>query len=295
MNTDSAFRSFVSYIDKSREYYAAQGYDRPYRWASPGDPPPFQSLTGPLSTLRLGLITTAFPLSSDDQPVTPEVPYAQAVEPLPTSKFTADTNRDTGAAPANELASFLPLAQLKELVAADRLGSLSPRFYGVPFDYSQRRTVEQDAPAVLEFLRADDVDVAMLVPHCPVCHQSVTLVARHLETNGIPTVVVGSARDIVEEIGVSRFLFVDFPLGYPTGRPGDLEQQQQISVEALDLLESAWATRTTVQANVEWGDEGWRSSYMRVEAATRETLGAAGAKRREDQLRAKGDGRARQT
>ncbi|MFT7598946.1 MAG: D-proline reductase (dithiol) PrdB [Acidimicrobiales bacterium] len=293
MNTDSAFRSFVSYIDKSREFYAAQGYDRAYRWASPSDQPAFQPVTAPLSTLRLGLITTAFPLASGNDVATPEVPYAQAVEPLPTTRFTADTNRDTSAAASNELGSFLPLARMIELVAAHRLGSLSPRFYGVPFDYSQRRTVEQDAPTVLEFLRADGVDVAMLVPHCPVCHQSVSLVARHLEANGIPTVVVGSARDIVEEIGVPRFLFVDFPLGYPTGRPGDSEQQRKICEEALDLLEGAWTARTTAHANVEWGDDAWRSNYMRIDDTTSAALSAAGAKRRQDQGRAKGDGRAR--
>lgn len=127
------------------------------------------------------------------------------------------------------------------------------------------------------------------------CHQSVSLVARHLEANGIPTVVVGSARDIVEEIGVTRFLFVDFPLGYPTGKPGDRQQQEQICAEALDLLEGAWAAGTTVHAKVEWGDDAWRSSYMRVEDDQREALGAAGAKRREDQQRAKGDGRARRS
>ena len=31
-----------------------------------------------------------------------------------------------------------------------------------------------------------------------------SLVSRHLEANGIPTVVIGSARDIVEECGVAR-------------------------------------------------------------------------------------------
>ncbi|MEZ5231807.1 MAG: hypothetical protein R2749_03740 [Acidimicrobiales bacterium] len=46
-----------------------------------------------------------------------------------------------------------------------------------------------------------------------------SLVARHLEANGIPTVIVGSARDIVEQAGVARFLFVDFPLGNPMGKP----------------------------------------------------------------------------
>mgnify|MGYP003704790209 CR=1 FL=1 len=40
-----------------------------------------------------------------------------------------------------------------------------------------------------------------------------SLIARHLEQNGIPTVVIGSARDIVEYTAVARFVFTDFPLG----------------------------------------------------------------------------------
>ena len=66
-----------------------------------------------------------------------------------------------------------------------------------------------------------------------------SLVARHLEANGIATVVVGSARDIVEECGVARFLFSDFPLGNPCGKPDDVAMQQAITGFAFDLLESA--------------------------------------------------------
>lgn len=289
MSTDPAYRSFVSYIDKSREYYAAQGYTNAYRWASPAEEPALTRLSGPLSSLRVGVVTTAFPLPLSG----PEVPYAQAVEPLPSGRFTADDNRDTSAAPANERESFLPLVRLQEFVTAGRIGSLSPRFYGVPFDYSQRRTTEQDAPTVLRFLQEDAVDAVVVVPHCPVCHQSSALVVRHLEAAGIPTVLVGSARDIIEEIGVPRFLFVDFPLGYPTGRPGDRAQQAAICAQALDLLEGAWAPRTTVQADARWGDDAWRTNYMRVDDTTRAALEAAGADRREDQQRARSDGRAR--
>ena len=182
---------------------------------------------------------------------------------------------------------------VQEFVTTGRIGSLSPRFYGVPFDYSQRRTTEQDAPTVLRFLQEDAVDAVVVVPHCPVCHQSSALVVRHLEAAGIPTVLVGSARDIIEEIGVPRFLFVDFPLGYPTGRPGDRAQQAAICAQALDLLEGAWAPRTTVQADARWGDDAWRTNYMRVDDTTRAALEAAGANRREDQQRARSDGRAR--
>ena len=55
-----------------------------------------------------------------------------------------------------------------------------------------------------------------------------SLVARHLEAHGIPTVIAGSARDIVEECGVPRFLFSDFPLGNPLGRPWGVEMQRRI-------------------------------------------------------------------
>jgi len=34
----------------------------------------------------------------------------------------------------------------------------------VPTDYSQRRTIEQDAPQILARCREDGVDVALLVP-----------------------------------------------------------------------------------------------------------------------------------
>lgn len=293
MSTDAAYRRFVSYIDRSREYYAAQGYDRPYQWARPEEAPALQPLPAPLAELRLGLVTSAFPLPPAGERPPVEAPYAQAVDPLPTGGFTADDNRDQSVAPANERESYLPLARLGELAADGRIGSLSPRFYGAPFDYSQRRTITGDAPAVADLLRADGVDVAVLAPHCPVCHQSLSLVARHLEANGVPTVLVGSARDIVEEIGVPRFLFVDGPLGYPFGRPGDAAQQRQVCAEALDLLERAWAPRTTVQATASWGDDSWRERYMRVEDVARVNLARAGDQRRADQDRARAEGRVR--
>ena len=78
------------------------------------------------------------------------------------------------------------------------------------------------------------------------CHQTVSLVARRLEESGVTTVVVGSARDIVEEAGVPRFLFVDFPLGNPCGKPGDRAMQRDIVGLALELAASAVAPRLTV-------------------------------------------------
>ena len=75
-----------------------------------------------------------------------------------------------------------------------------------------------------------------------------SLVARYLEEQGIPTVVFGYARDIVEHCGVPRFVFTDFSLGNPTGRPFDHASQRHILGLGLELLETATAPRTTVES-----------------------------------------------
>jgi D-proline reductase (dithiol) PrdB len=122
----------------------------------------------------------------------------------------------------------------------------------------------------------------------------VSLVSRHLEANGIPTVIVGSARDIVEECGVARFLFSDFPLGNPCGRPSEAGMQRAVVGHALDLLESARLPRTTVQTPFVWSeDPSWKERYARVDAEQAERLRRAGEARRERQAGAKSEGRTR--
>ena len=107
-----------------------------------------------------------------------------------------------------------------------------------------------------------------------------SLVARHLEESGIPTAIMGSARDVVEECGVARFVFTDFPLGNPCGKPWDRDMQHTIVGTALDLLERAWMPRTTVQTPFHWGDDTWRDAFFRVNDANRESLAKAGEQRR---------------
>jgi hypothetical protein len=95
-----------------------------------------------------------------------------------------------------------------------------------------------------------------------VCHQTVSLAARYLESHGIPTVIMGCAKDIVEHCGVPRFLFSDFPLGNSAGRPFDRESQTETLELALRTLESAPAARTTVQSPLRWSeDAAWKRDY----------------------------------
>jgi D-proline reductase (dithiol) PrdB len=106
-----------------------------------------------------------------------------------------------------------------------------------------------------------------------VCHQTVSLVARHLEANGIPTVIMGCARDIVEHCGVPRLVFSDFPLGNSAGKPFDVESQRATLELALRVLESAPAARTTVQSPQRWSDDhAWKHDYSSVEHLTPATI-----------------------
>jgi len=98
-----------------------------------------------------------------------------------------------------------------------------------------------------------------------VCHQTVSLAARHLEANGIPTVIMGCAKDIVEHVGVPRFLFSDFPLGNPAGKPRDSGSQDFTLELALQVLETAPAPRTTVQSPLRWRDNpDWKLDFSNI-------------------------------
>ena len=102
----------------------------------------------------------------------------------------------------------------------------------------------------------------MLVPNCPVCHQSVALAARTLEAAGIITVITGCAKNIVEHVGVPRFIFSDFALGNAAGRPNDPECQFDILCMALELSVSATLARTTVRSKFEWSkNQNWKEDY----------------------------------
>ena len=248
MNTVFAPESDVpiAYIERTCEWYLALGYGNPYVWAHYTDAP-FQPLKKPLSRSRVALITTAAPYQPGKGDQGPGAAYNATAKFF--SVYSGDTSVDHDLRIAHvaidrkhtrmeDSGSWFPLPALRRLAASGRV-QLASRFHGAPTHRSQRHTLYTDAPEILARCVEDGADAALLVPNCPVCHQSVSLIARHLEANGIPTVVMGCAKDIVEHCGVPRFLFSDFPLGNSVGRPHDVESQSLTLELALRLLESA--------------------------------------------------------
>jgi len=273
----------VAYIERTRAYYAALGFPTPYRWAENADVP-FQRLVKPLRESRIALITTAALQRPGQGDQAPGAPYNGRAKFF--QVYSETTARDPALGinhvaidfkhtSAEDQGAYFPLAALRRAAAAGRIGGVAARFYGVPTNRSQRVTAEEYAPEVLARCREDGADAAILVPNCPVCHQSLSLVARHLEANGIATVLMGCAKDIVERAGVPRFLFSDFPLGNGAGRPQDAASQDLTLGLALDLLEQATAPRITLQSPLRWsGHSDWKRDYGNVEGLTAAEIAA---------------------
>jgi hypothetical protein len=159
-------RSHLSYIDRTRELYAAQGYDKPYAWARHADAP-FARLPKPLAQCRIGVITTAMPwreAGPDGRIDETRGLWSGASDPPPARLYTQNLSWHKEATHTDDVASFLPLKQLHGFTREGRIAGVAARFHGVPTDYSQRRTREVDAPEIEKRLREDGADIALLVP-----------------------------------------------------------------------------------------------------------------------------------
>jgi D-proline reductase (dithiol) PrdB len=264
----------IPYLHRVGSYYQGLGYGAPYVWAQFAEVP-FRPMAKPLSQCRVALVTTAAPYQPGKGDQGPGAPYNALAKFY--SVYSGDTTQEhdlriahvaidrqhtSGADPA----SYFPLAALRRAALSKRLGSLAPRFHGAPTNRSQRVTLEVDGPDIVARCQADGVDAVVLVPNCPVCHQSLALIARLLEAAGMATVIMGCAKDIVEHVGVPRLMFSDFPLGNAAGRPHDPTSQDMTLELALGLLESAIAARATLESSLRWSDSAdWKQDYCNID------------------------------
>ncbi len=153
-------RIAVSYIDKSRELYLHRGFGNPYRWASHANAP-FAKLNKPLSECTVAVVTTAVP---DEDAGSKRKLWSAPCNAIPENLFTQHLSWHKTETHMDDLGSFLPLAHLKDAAEQGRIGSLGSRFYGIRTTFSQRQTVQEDGPAVLEMVRQDQVDAVVLIP-----------------------------------------------------------------------------------------------------------------------------------
>jgi hypothetical protein len=162
----------IPYMQRTREYYLALGYDNPYRWAHHVDVP-FTPLAKPLAASRVALVSTAAPYQPGVGDQGPGAKYNAAAKFYTVYSDSTDSIPDVRIShvgydrtnyDAADPNTWFPLRALQHAVKAGRLGALTPRFHGAPTNRSQKVTVETDAPEILRRCREDGADVAVLVP-----------------------------------------------------------------------------------------------------------------------------------
>jgi glycine/sarcosine/betaine reductase selenoprotein B len=162
---------FVRYIDRTRQYYLAEGYEKPYEWAHFEDVP-FTRSRKPLAECRVGLVTTSdvAVLSetgererSDAATLIGNV-YSIPFDVAPERLYSRSEHYDRHATTLDDVNAYCPVTRLRELAAERRIGGVAARLHGVYTSYSRRVTMERDAPEVLKRCREDGVDVVLLTP-----------------------------------------------------------------------------------------------------------------------------------
>ena len=161
----------VPYMQRLRNYYLALGYGNPYRWAQYTDVP-FTDLKKPLRETKVGLVVTSAPYQPDKGDQSPGAAYnaaakfyrvyASDIRGKPDVRIS-HLGYDRKYTTAADINSYFPLAQLKAAANEGRIGGLVEHFQGTPTNRSQITTIEQDCVDVLQGLREDGAEAAVIV------------------------------------------------------------------------------------------------------------------------------------
>jgi hypothetical protein len=151
----------VKYIEKTRSYYEAQGFDRAYKWANNAGIP-WHRLSKPLSECNVTFIVTAVP--DGTIPKLSRQGGSFALDEMPDAFRTDELSWDKQATHTRDRESYIPMVALQQLAEEGVIGSVSARYHFVPTEYSQSNTLNSDAPAIRDACLADEVDIAILVP-----------------------------------------------------------------------------------------------------------------------------------
>ncbi len=151
----------VGYMERTRNYYRALGYQQDYTWAQNSDIP-FTKPAKPLSELTVAVVTTTSPAGTTltDTPVV----WSDEATLAPSEMYTDNLAWDKETTHTNDTGSYIPLTAMRSMIAEGELGGVAHRYHGVPTEYSQRQTLHNDAPEILDRIIEDKADAALLVP-----------------------------------------------------------------------------------------------------------------------------------
>ena len=239
-NLEEWRRSYVDWQNKSSA--AADDVDDSYPFVK-NRRAPFEPARRALPMMNLALISSAGAYIDGTNPFDTSAPRGDlSFREIPTQveaedlKFAARGYNP--AAVQQDMNSQLPLARLFEFESNGIIGQLNPVFWSFcGFIPDAGRLAEEMAPRLVESVKRYQAQAALLIPASRLCHQSVSLIARALEDDGIPTMILAVVQDVVQSVRPPRAAYYEGELGSVAGLPNWPEYQRRVLDEALRLIE----------------------------------------------------------
>ncbi len=133
----------------------------------------------------------------------------------------------------------IPIERLLEYEANGVIGRLNHVWWSLcGYIPNARLVAEQTAPQIAERIARYEVQAALLVPASRLCHQTLGIVARELEQQGVPTIMLAVDRSITDKVRPPRTAYYAGEFGAVVGKPNWKQYQLRVLDETLRWIET---------------------------------------------------------
>jgi D-proline reductase (dithiol) PrdB len=205
---------------------------------------PFTPVRRALPMMNLALITSAgayidgtepFDIESRDGDLNfREIPVEVTADELRYASKGYDTH-----AVAEDRNSQIPIDRLLEYQENAVIGKLNDVWWSLSSWIPNAAAVADEvAPRLAERLNRYAVQAALLIPASRLCHQTLGIIARGIESSGIPTIMISVAPRETDRIRAPRSAYYGGEFGSVAGLPNFREYQLRILDETLRWIET---------------------------------------------------------
>lgn len=205
---------------------------------------PFTPVRRALPMLNLALISTAGAYIDGTEPFDLSTRGGEAgFHEIPVEVEAADLKYAAKgydpAAVQRDRNAQVPVDRLLEYQANAVIGKLNSAWWSTSsFIPNAQLVAEELAPKLSERLARYEVNAALIIPASRLCHQTAGIIARRIEADGIPTIVISVDKLACERVRPPRTAYYEGELGTVVGPADWPEFQRRVLDESLRNMET---------------------------------------------------------